>query len=69
MPEAAMVHTTDPGAHPPARGTAWPVIAGQLLVRSVRKWQTDRADRLSAALAFYALFSLAPLLVIGSTPL
>lgn len=62
-----MVHTTDPGAHPPARGTAWPVIAGQLLVRSVRKWQTDRADRLSAALAFYALFSLAPLLVIVIT--
>lgn len=37
---------------------------GGLLLRSVRKWQADRADRLSAALAFYALFSMAPLLVI-----
>lgn len=35
-----------------------------LFVDSFKKWQDDRAVRMAAALAYYGLFSLAPLLVI-----
>ncbi|MCI0397901.1 MAG: YihY/virulence factor BrkB family protein, partial [Chloroflexi bacterium] len=35
-----------------------------LFVDTFKKWQEDRAARLAAALAYYTLFSLAPLLII-----
>lgn len=35
-----------------------------LFIDSFKKWQDDRAVRMAAALAYYGLFSLAPLLVI-----
>lgn len=38
----------------------------QVLRRTWRKWRDDGATRQGAGLAFYALFSLAPLLLIGS---
>ena len=37
---------------------------GSLFVEAGKKWSEDRAARLAAALAYYTLFSLAPLLVI-----
>jgi len=37
---------------------------GSLFVESGKKWAEDRASRLAAALAYYTLFSLAPLLII-----
>jgi membrane protein len=37
---------------------------GELLVESGRNWAKDRAARLAAALAYYTLFSLAPLLIV-----
>ena len=36
---------------------------GELLKTTVSEWQKDKAERLGAALAYYAVFSLAPLLV------
>jgi len=36
----------------------------ELIAETFRRWSSDRAERLGAALAYYALFSLAPLLVI-----
>ena len=38
--------------------------AWELIKRTVDEWQTDEAPRMGASLAYYALFSLAPLLVI-----
>ena len=35
------------------------------LKRAVRKWSEDKASRLGAALAYYALFSVAPLLIVA----
>src|SRR5215208_177424 len=35
-----------------------------LVKETIREWQQDQAARLAAALAYYATFSLAPLLVI-----
>ena len=35
-----------------------------LVMETVREWQQDQASRLAAALAYYATFSLAPLLVL-----
>jgi membrane protein len=35
------------------------------LKQAVRKWSTDKASRLGAALAYYALFSVAPLLIVA----
>lgn len=35
-----------------------------LLMETIREWQRDQASRLAAALAYYATFSLAPLLVL-----
>ena len=37
---------------------------GLLFVDTFKKWQDDRAMRMAAALAYYGLFSLAPLLII-----
>ncbi len=36
-----------------------------LLKATVEEWNTDNASRLAAALAYYTIFSMAPLLVIG----
>jgi membrane protein len=36
----------------------------RLFLEALRKWQHDKASRLGAALAYYTVFSLAPLLVI-----
>jgi membrane protein len=44
--------------------TSWPGRAWQLLRGSLRRFGDDDALRLSASLAFYSIFSLAPLLVI-----
>ena len=38
---------------------------GQLLVRSFRGWKEDSATGMAAALAFYTLFSVAPLLLVA----
>jgi membrane protein len=39
--------------------------AGELITATVREWWNDRAPQLSAALAFYTIFSLAPILLIA----
>jgi uncharacterized BrkB/YihY/UPF0761 family membrane protein len=39
----------------------------RLLVETALKWNTDNVLRLSAALAYYAIFALSPLLVMGAT--
>ena len=36
-----------------------------ILKRAFRKWSDDKASRLGAALAYYALFSVAPLLIVA----
>jgi membrane protein len=38
--------------------------AGKLITQTIDEWQKDEAPRMGASLAYYALFSLAPLLVI-----
>ena len=38
---------------------------GSLLKASIASWNEDKALRLSAAIAYYAVFSIAPLLVIS----
>ena len=38
---------------------------GTLLKQTLHKWWTDNALRLSAALSYYTLFSIAPLLTIA----
>src|ERR1043165_308707 len=37
----------------------------EMLKETAREWSEDRASRLAAALAYYTIFSLAPLLVIA----
>ncbi len=51
-----------PVAHPPgaALRTAW-----YLVRESVSEWMEDRASRKGAALAFYTVFSLAPILILA----
>ncbi|MCA9972177.1 MAG: YihY/virulence factor BrkB family protein [Anaerolineales bacterium] len=39
----------------------------QLITRTFKEWQDDRASRLAAALTFYAVLSIPPLLVLIST--
>src|SRR5262245_39359964 len=39
-------------------------VAWELIKRTIDEWQQDEAPRMGASLAYYALFSLAPLLVI-----
>lgn len=39
-------------------------VVGRLLKETFSEWQQDKAERLAAALAYYTVFSLAPLLVI-----
>ncbi|MEM8830042.1 MAG: YhjD/YihY/BrkB family envelope integrity protein, partial [Cyanobacteria bacterium P01_G01_bin.19] len=38
---------------------------GQLLKRTFQEWQEDKASRIAAALAYYTVFSISPLLVIA----
>jgi len=38
---------------------------GQLLKETFQQWQEDKASRIAAALAYYAVFSISPLLVIA----
>lgn len=47
-----------------ARGRAWAMGWWPLLKQTLSDWWEDRAPRLGAALAFYTVLSLAPLLVI-----
>ena len=47
-----------------ARGRAWAMGWWPLLTQTLGDWWEDRAPRLGAALAFYTVLSLAPLLVI-----
>ena len=42
----------------------WRRLVG-VVKRAFRKWSADRAPRLGAALAYYALFSVAPLLIVA----
>ena len=37
----------------------------KLLQETFQEWQEDKASRIAAALAYYAVFSLSPLLVIA----
>lgn len=37
----------------------------KLLIESFRAWQSDNASRLAAALAYYTIFSLSPLLIMA----
>src|SRR5438552_956531 len=48
----------------PSRLSAVNTIVG-LLRDTIREWWADNALRLGAALAYYALFSLAPLLIVA----
>lgn len=49
------------------RGGSWanPKVFWALLKRSGEEWMADKASRLGAALAYYSVFSLAPLLLIA----
>src|SRR5579864_5086799 len=42
-----------------------PKMLGSLLKETFNEWNEDKAPRLGAALAYYAVFSLAPLLIIA----
>ena len=42
-----------------------PVTSFHILKRAIQKWNEDGGSRLGAAFAYYALFSIAPLLVIA----
>jgi membrane protein len=37
----------------------------RLLIKTFEEWNDDKAPRLGAALAYYAIFSIAPLLIVG----
>ncbi len=41
-----------------------PKILGKLFQETFKQWQQDKASRLAAALAYYTVFSLSPLLII-----
>lgn len=40
-------------------------VIAELLKETIQEWQDDKASRLAAALAYYTVFSLAPLLIIA----
>lgn len=42
-----------------------PIVIWQLLKETVHEWNADKAPRLGAALAYYTVFSIAPLLIIA----
>src|SRR5687768_1817078 len=53
----------------PARGITPGMMLWQLLRETWREWRDDRATLQGAALAFYALFSVAPLLMVATAVL
>ena len=42
-----------------------PLVLLRLLKETIQAWQADKASRLAAAVAYYTIFSLAPLLIIA----
>lgn len=56
--------TTEAAPSPPRLLTS-PKAMFALLRDTVKAWQADKASRLAAALAYYTIFSMAPLLVLG----
>jgi membrane protein len=52
-------HLSDPRADAPGSASLW-----QLARKSVTAWSEDYASSMGAALAYYTLFSLAPLLLL-----
>jgi membrane protein len=53
------------GAGGPLPGMAWPAGLAALLRRTLREWVDDHCARLAAALAYYTVFAMAPLLVVA----
>jgi len=58
-------HEPRPEAQPIERFTWRPKAIFQLLKETYSEWSRDKAPRMGAALAYYTIFSLAPLLVIA----
>src|SRR5947209_20406860 len=58
--ESHMSHETVP---PPPKGK--PMSWWEILKFSFSEWSEDRASRLAAAVAYYAIFSIVPLLMIA----
>src|SRR6267143_6421910 len=54
-----------PDAKPTKRFTWRPKVIYELLKSTYTEWSRDKAPRMGAALAYYTIFSLAPLLVIA----
>src|SRR5260370_37580669 len=54
-----------PDARPTSRFTWRPKVIYELLKSTYDEWSRDKAPRMGAALAYYTIFSLAPLLVIA----
>src|SRR5258707_12031419 len=54
-----------PDARPTKRFTWRPKVIYELLKSTYDEWSRDKAPRMGAALAYYTIFSLAPLLVIA----
>src|SRR5882724_286315 len=54
-----------PDARPTKRFTWRPKVIYELLKSTYDEWNRDKAPRMGAALAYYTIFSLAPLLVIA----
>src|SRR3981189_1855746 len=54
-----------PDARPTKRFTWRPKVIYELLKATYNEWSKDKAPRMGAALAYYTIFSLAPLLVIA----
>ena len=52
-------HLSDPRVDAPGRTSLW-----QLARKSIMAWSEDYASSMGAALAYYTLFSLAPLLLL-----
>jgi len=55
-----------PTQHPPIGFTAWCRTGWHLLTATAMEWNKDNVPVLGAALAFYTIFSLAPLLILFS---
>jgi len=59
---------TDDTAHPPSPATCpEPLSAWGVLKATFKEWSDDHASRLAAAFAYYAIFSIGPLLLIAIT--
>lgn len=56
---------TGPAAGSRGRQRLTPGVLGSLLKESASEWSNDKASRLAAALSYYTMFSIAPLLVIA----